>query len=155
MLGLRKLDFLLPSGAVLFGAGFASEWQAYFELWYNSVVYSHGFLVLALSLYLLWRQWAILKTYPLAPSVIGFSVLIATCLVLLLAKAADIKTIALLALPFVILSWGWALWGIAFIRLCGIPILILVYAAPIWDDFSIVFQVITVFANEFLLAIVD
>lgn len=155
MIVVRNKEYLLPLSILLFAVAFAPEWRSYFELWYHSIVYSHGFLVLALSLYLLWRQWPELRTRTISPSLIGFAALISSCLLILLAKAADIRTITLLLLPFVILSWGWALWGGAFIKLCGVPILILVYAAPIWDDFSPLFQVITVFANELLLSLVD
>jgi exosortase A len=152
---LEKMDYFLLVSILLFGVGFATEWQAYFELWYHSIIYSHGFLVLALSIFMFFRQWPELKTHALTPSIFGFFALIATCLVMLFAKAADIKTITLLALPFVALTWGWALWGLPFLKLCGVPILILVYAAPIWDDFSPVLQVITVFANDFLLSIFE
>jgi exosortase A len=152
---LKNLDYLLPISILVFAALFAPEWKAYFELWYTSIIYSHGFLVLALSIYLLWRQWPSLKAFSLAPSWLGFGALLTTCVILLLAKAADIKTITLMILPFVILSWGWSLWGLRFFRVCGIPVFILIYAAPIWDDFSPFFQSITVFANQLLLHAVN
>jgi exosortase A len=154
MYAFQKSDFVFPAITLVFGVLFAPEWIAFFDLWYNSIIYSHGFLVLGISLYLLWLQWPELKTWVLTPSLLGFAALAFCSFLLLYAKAADIKTITLLALPVVIVSWGWALWGIRFVRTCGVPILVLVYAAPIWDDFSPLFQEITVFANHILLSVV-
>jgi exosortase A len=134
---------------------FLPEWLEFFHLWYSGIIYSHGFLVLAAGGYLLFQVRNGLGSLVSRPSVLGFAALVFFCAVMLVAKAADIKTIRLLCLPFLIVSWGWSIWGWRFVRLAGIPICLLVFASPVWDDMSPIFQVITVAVNGFLLDIVD
>jgi len=136
---------------LFFGIVFFPEWEAYFELWNTSIVYAHGFVVFGAILFLLiWNRTAILELRP-DPSFIGLLGLIALCIIMLFAKAADIKTIKLLAVPFIIASWGWSIWGFDHMRKVGVPVLLLIFAAPIWDDMSPLFQAITVFFNRILL----
>ncbi|OAN92175.1 EpsI family protein [Marinobacter sp. EhC06] len=130
---------------------FLPEWLEFFELWYSGTIYTHGFLVLAASGYLLFQVRDSLASLERRPSKLGFAVLLFFCAVMLVAKAADIKTIRLLCLPFLIVSWGWAIWGPRFLKLAAIPVGLLIFASPIWDDMSPIFQAITVFVNGLLL----
>ncbi|MCA0911877.1 exosortase A [Marinobacter nauticus] len=130
---------------------FLPEWIEFFELWYSGTIYAHGFLVLAASGYLLFQVRDSLASLESRPSKLGFAALFFFCAVMLVAKAADIKTIRLLCLPFLIGSWGWAIWGARFLKLAGIPVGLLIFASPIWDDMSPIFQAITVFVNGLLL----
>jgi exosortase A len=133
---------------------FLPEWLEFFELWYSGTIYTHGFLVLAASGYLLFQVRDSLASLERRPSRLGFAVLFFFCAVMLVAKAADIKTIRLLCLPFLIVSWGWAIWGARFLKLAAIPVGLLIFASPIWDDMSPIFQAITVFVNGLLLGAV-
>lgn len=130
---------------------FLPEWLEFFVLWYSGTIYAHGFLVLAASGYLLFQVRDSLASLESRPSKLGFAALFFFCAVMLVAKAADIKTIRLLCLPFLIGSWGWAIWGARFLKLAGIPVGLLIFASPIWDDMSPIFQAITVFVNGLLL----
>ncbi|PPI84708.1 EpsI family protein [Marinobacter maroccanus] len=140
---------------LFFAIIFFPEWADYFELWDTSIVYAHGFLVFAAILFLLIQNRDEIIALPLNPSLIALLGLFALCAIMLVAKAADIKTIRLLAVPFIIACWGWAIWGFDYLRKAGVPVLLLVFAAPIWDDMSPLFQAITVFFNRFLLEIVN
>lgn len=133
---------------------FLPEWMEFFHLWSTATIYGHGFLVLGASCYLLYKAREDLASLSPSFSALGFAALTVTCLILLIGKAADIKTIRLLFLPFLILSWGWTIWGWNFLKLAGIPISLLVFATPIWDDMSPVFQALTVAVNGVLLGIV-
>ena len=138
-----------------FAVVFFPEWAAYFELWDTSIIYAHGFLVFGAILFLLILKRNEIFALRPAPSFTAFIALLALCGIMLIAKAADIKTIRLLVVPFIIASWGWTIWGFDYVRKVGVPVLLLVFAAPIWDDMSPVFQAITVFFNRFLLDMVS
>ncbi|WP_170005743.1 exosortase A [Marinobacter guineae] len=144
---------LLLSCTALFILAFLPEWHDFWILWRDSIIYQHGFLVLATIGYLLFKQRSKLFQMAFNPSTLGLLALISLSLVMLLAKAADIKTIRLGLLPFIALAWGYTLWGKAFLKNAGTPIILLVFATPIWDDFSFVFQNITVIANNALLSL--
>ncbi|MDI9245581.1 exosortase A [Marinobacter sp. CHS3-4] len=140
---------------IFFAIVFFPEWVAYFELWDTSIVYAHGFLVSGAILFLLILKRAEISALRPNPSLKAFLALLSLCAIMLIAKAADIKTISLLAVPFIIVSWGWTIWGFDYVRKVGVPVLLLVLAAPIWDDMSPLFQAITVFFNRILLDLVN
>lgn len=47
----RQYLWLLTVPLLVFGLW--AEWQTFFSLWYDSIIYNHGFLVLAGTLFLL------------------------------------------------------------------------------------------------------
>lgn len=149
---LRSQKSLLLLGTALFFIAFFNEWQDFWVLWRDNIIYQHGFLVLATTCFLLFKRRSELSEMAFRPSILGVAVLLGLAAIMLLAKAADIKTIRLALLPFVALTWGYTLWGRAFLKHAGTPILLLIFAAPIWDDFSFLFQAITVFANNIFLS---
>lgn len=149
--GLRPSAWLYPTFFLLM---FLPEWLEFFGLWYEGTIYTHGFLVLAASGFLLFKVQDILAALPRQQSALGFLALIFFCALMLVAKAADIKTIRLLTIPFLIIAWGWAIWGRKFLNVAALPIALLVFASPIWDDMSPIFQAITVAVNSVLLSIV-
>ncbi|MFE8071679.1 EpsI family protein [Marinobacteraceae bacterium S3BR75-40.1] len=148
---LRSQASLLILMLGLFAIAFWPELHDFFVLWETSIIYKHGFLVALVTGYLIYKQRSELVALPFNPSLAGLVALLALCAIMLLAKAADIKTIRLLLIPFIAVVWGYTLWGKAFVRVAGTPIMLLIFATPIWDDFSPVFQRITVAANTLLL----
>lgn len=133
---------------------FLPEWIEFFKLWYEGTIYAHGFLVLIAVTVLLFKVREGLDSLEVNPSWLGFLALCFFSIVMLLSKSADIKTIRLLCIPFLITSWGWAIYGPRFLKLAGVPIGLLIFASPIWDDMSPIFQAITVFVNSLLLQVV-
>ncbi|WP_421921549.1 exosortase A [Marinobacter salarius] len=132
-----------------------SEWQAFFSLWYDSIVYNHGFLVLAGTLFLLYLRRESLATLSINASPLALFLLAGASVVLLLSQAADIRVFRLLLVPLLIVFWGWSIWGTAFLKAAGGPIMLLVFGVPIWDDLSPLLQHITVFFNDIFLQIAD
>lgn len=130
-----------------------SEWADFFRLWYDAVIYAHGFLVLAGTLFLLARRRHSLAALRPRVSPLALALLAGASCVMLLAQAADIRAIRLLLVPIIITLWGWSIWGRDFVRVAGGPIMLLVFAVPFWDDLSPILQHITVFFNTILLAI--
>lgn len=130
-----------------------AEWTAFFNLWSSTVIYAHGFLVLAGVAYLLYRRRHSLAALTPGVSPMALVLLAGASCVLVLAQAADIRVIRLLLVPVIIILWGWSIWGRDFVRISGGPIMLLVFAVPLWDDLSPVLQHITVFFNTLLLGI--
>lgn len=129
-----------------------SEWKNYFDLWMDSYIYRHGFLVFAGTLFLLYQRRQRLNGLRTTLSSAGLIALIALSFMLLVAHAGNIKLARMLLLPFLIIAWGTSIWGKSFFTTAGPPIVLILFAAPFWDDLSPILQWITVAVDERLLA---
>lgn len=132
-----------------------TEWAAFFTLWYESLIYNHGFIVFGSTLFLLFKRKKALSRLRPHGSLLALVCLVGSISALILAQTADIRFIQLFVTPFVILFWGLTIWGKEFAKIAGGPIMLLLFAVPFWDDFSPPLQYITVFFNEILLNIAD
>ena len=110
-----------------------SSYSGIVDLWLRSDTYAHGFIVLPISLYLVWRirdrwQSVAVKPQPLAlPLVLG-------CLgAWLLGVISGVQALEHLAaitlLPLIV----WVVMGDAFTRLILFPLCFLIFAVPIGD----------------------
>jgi|25_taG_2_1085351.scaffolds.fasta_scaffold00113_5 EpsI family protein len=154
--GTSTVRSLTPLLAIAFLAiALWTEWAAFFSLWYESLIYSHGFIVFVGALFILFKRKDSLRQLRPQVSVFALICLAGSIGALVLAQTADIRFIQLFVTPFVILFWGWGIWGKEFAKTAGGPIMLLLFAAPFWDDFSAPLQHITVFFNEILLNIAN
>ncbi len=148
------LSFTLATIVTIIMA-YSSELQSFHQLWVDSYTYTHGYLTLAISLYLLSKLPMRQILLTAKPNVfILFSLLLAI-FAMLVASAGDIKTLQLLLLPILFLLSLGTYFGWKNTKLMTFPVLLLLFAAPIWDDFSPLFQIITVSVNQFLLWVFD
>lgn len=131
------------------------EWVDYFLLWNDSIIYHHGYLVAGGSLFLLYLRRQPLQNLKPTGSWVALPLLMGAIAILILSQAADIRVFRLLLAPVIIVLWGWTIWGFSFVRIAGGPVMLLVFAAPIWDDFSPLLQHITVFFNQIFLGMAD
>ncbi|MDC0661935.1 exosortase A [Marinobacter sp. SS21] len=131
------------------------EWRDFTLLWTDSIIYSHGFLVTASIGYLLLRKREAIRTLTVAPSVPALCLLTALTGVFLIVRFADIQVLRLLLAPMLILAWGTAIFGFAFTRIVAPPLLLILFATPIWGDISPLLQKITVWVNQGLLDVFD
>ena len=145
----KILASLLP---LLFIA-FFQEWKDYFELWANSYIYRHGLLVFASVLYLFYLRRDRFKRLEISFSRLSLAALIILSLLLLLAHAGNIKLIRMLLLPFLLIAWGGTIWGKPFLQTAGAPLLLILFAAPFWDELSPLLQWLTVAVDEGALAL--
>lgn len=131
---------------------FYQEWKDYFELWTNSYIYRHGLLVFPGTLFLLYLRGQNFKQLRVSFSRLGLAALVVFCLTLLLANAGNIKLVRMLLLPLLIIAWGTTIWGLPFTKTVGPPVLLVLFAAPFWDEFSPLLQWLTVAVDEGALA---
>ncbi|GAA0839772.1 exosortase A [Marinobacter szutsaonensis] len=130
-----------------------AEWLDFFGLWYESIIYTHGFLVLAGAIFVLFLRRHALAMLRINGSPLALFLLFGASIVLLLSQAADIRVFRLLLVPILIIFWGCSIWGKDFLKVAGGPILLLIFAVPVWDDLSPLLQHITVFFNNIFLRI--
>ncbi|MDK8464281.1 exosortase A [Marinobacter sp. SS13-12] len=149
------MRYLWLASIPLLTVGLWAEWQSFVHLWYDSIVYNHGFLVLGGVFFLLYQRRKTLADLKVTGSPLGLFLLAGATATLILSQAADIRVFRLMLAPMIILFWGWSIWGKGFVTTAGGPILLLIFAVPIWDDFSPLLQHITVFFNTILLQAFD
>jgi exosortase A len=139
----------------LFILAFYQEWHDYFQLWSTSYVYSHGFLVLGGSIYLLYQRRNELSRLPTSFYWPYLLALIGLAAIFLFAHSANIKLARMVLLPMLLVAWGATLWGRPFIRVAGMPIMLIIFGAPFWDDLSPALQWLTVLVDEKALALIS
>ncbi len=102
------------------------------EKWENQPEFSHGYLIPAISLYLVWRRREEIARAPRDPSTLGVWIAGASLAVLLLANLGAIKTVACYSLIMLLVGVVLAIWGTAVLRLVLFPIVFLVFAIPVF-----------------------
>lgn len=143
-----------PIFLILAALFLAPEWSDLIKVWWYNVIYSHGLVVLLAVVTLLWTRRRGLDANHFAPSYGWLLLLLGSTLVMVLARAAEILTLRALDLPFLLVFWGCAIWGQRFLRQAAPAIMLLMFAIPIWDDMSPIFQAMTVAANQVFLHLV-
>ena len=118
-------------------AVFAIFWQTSWSIvsiWIRSETFTHGFLILPISAYLIWQRRKDLLQYTPAPNWWGIPLLIGLGLVWLVAHSASVLVLEQLAMMAMIptLVWtvlGWQVtWAIAF------PLAFLIFAVPMGEE---------------------
>lgn len=116
--------------------------------------YSHGFLVLIVSLALTVRKWRATRPVPDLYSIWLLPLLAAAAVYLigslLLIEALQQIALVPLLIGTLLLVWGWRQTLPFFL-----PLGVLVFAIPVWDYLSWPLQLITVAVNQFLLSWLD
>lgn len=135
--------------AVTCGIIFQSSLQGIFGRWLKfDEAYSHGLLVLAITIYLLFRSLRAIWPLRLSPNILGFLALIGTAFVWALAQAMSIQVIEEFLVPFMLWLPFFSVYGWKQARLLIVPIGFLYFAIPFWDYLSMPLQLITVAVNE-------
>ncbi|MFQ5756761.1 MAG: exosortase A [Acidiferrobacterales bacterium] len=112
------------------------------QLWTGgNAKYSHGLLLLGLCLVIFWKRWVrILDDLSLQPHVLGICLLVITSLVWFLAQIAHVQIVQQLSLVFLVGFLVWALLGYQAVKSLAFPILLMLFAVPIWDSLNIYLQ---------------
>ncbi len=123
----------------IYGQTVATLW----DTWLHSAPYGHGFLVLPISLYLVWERRVEIIRIPPKPAVIGLGGLGILSFGWFIARVAGVEVgmqLMLVALPAgVVLTFlGWPA-----LRLLLFPIAYLVLAVPVWSVLIPVLQMNT------------
>jgi exosortase len=128
MVLLMLAGFLLPHREALTGM---------VRLWNHSPMYSYGWLVPAISLFLLWSRRDALRTVPAAPAPRYGGLVLAGWFVLLVAgKVAGNVLLQQIAIVVGVAGLVLAAFGARVLRATWVPIAYLLLAVPLWDGFT-------------------
>ncbi|NOY71765.1 MAG: EpsI family protein [Gammaproteobacteria bacterium] len=136
----------LPLLVVFFFIGyFYSDTFLYlFTQWsqYQVGGYDHGFLVVLISLYLLYDKRQQLFSVPLKGSYVGLFFVLATSFLWTVGNVSDVLVVQACSLLLILLAVVWAVCGFACLRVVAFPILYLIFAVPMWSFLSPPLQVL-------------
>ena len=99
--------------------------------WDTNIYYSHGYLMVPLSVWLVWRKWETLSTLPVMPSWAGVPVLLAGLFLFVIGVRAEILFFQGVSLLFVLAGIVYCLAGIKILKACLFPIGLLAYMIPL------------------------
>jgi len=117
--------------ALTFIAVFYPTWQSLFKSWMSSDQNSHGFLIVPLSIYFVWRKRKDLKSADIRPSWVAFPLVLFSLFVYLVAQYAEILTLKPLAMIFFIGSSIFFIFGIFVLKICLFPLFFLLFMIPV------------------------
>jgi EpsI family protein len=116
--------------------------------------YTHGWAVLAVTVWLMWRDRAALQTIAVRGSVIGWIGLVVLSTSWLVFYYAALLTPAMLLLPTLALAAIWAAGGMRLAHRAAFAVLCLYFALPIWDAIDLPLQSFTTAASVQLIGLV-
>ena len=116
--------------------------------------YAHGWVVLAVTIWLIWRDRANLTAVPLRPPVGGWLLVALGSVAWFIGYSAGLMAATVLALPMLVLVTVWAAGGMALTRRVAVPLLLLYAAVPIWEVFGGFLQCMTAEVNGWLASVV-
>jgi exosortase A len=128
----RGLPALAATIAVIVVA-FASTAVTMIDTWYRSVTYNHGFIVVPIAAWLVWRKRAELAALEPRPAPIVLPLAAALGLVWLAAQYGSVNTLAQFALVGMLVLAVPAVLGIAVARTIMFPLGFLFFAVPAGD----------------------
>jgi exosortase A len=101
--------------------------------WRVSDTYAHGFLIIPISVYLIWARRREVRAIVPKPDFIAFGLLAALGFVWLLAKLADVVVVQQYALVAMICAVVWGLLGRRVFGALFFPLMFLFFAVPVGD----------------------
>ena len=126
-----------------------------FQWWGDTgkTTYTHGFIIAALSLWLVIRQRESLAALPWAPSIRASLLVLTVAVMWLVAVRAGIELIHQMLLLAILWLSTWAVFGSRIALTLWRSIGYLIFAIPVWDQINSLLQAATVKAVAFLLAV--
>ena len=115
---------------------------------------AHGWLVLAVSAWLVWRDRAAYGTTALVPPAMGPLPVVVASATWLVGYNAGVLTLMIHVMPLLLLSVIWAVGGTGLARRAAFPALFLYFALPALEAASPVLQSLTAMVNGWATAAV-
>lgn len=109
--------------------------RAMVGLWRSSETYSHGFVVVPIALWLIWRRRAELAHLPVRPFWPALSLVAAAGFVWLLGRLADANVVQHFALVLLVVGAVPAVLGTKIARAMAFPLAFLLFAVPFGEAF--------------------
>ena len=106
-------------------------WKRLIMAWANSEEYSHGFFIVPLCGYILWRKREILAKIQVQPSSWGLGLVMLSLLLYLFAHFAEIMTVASFSIVLIIAGIIVYLYGFLMLKELLFPLFLLLFMIPI------------------------
>lgn len=103
------------------------------DIWWRSETFAHGFLILPISLWLIWNKRKTLATLQPVPNVWGIVPLLGLTILWLIANLVDILVIQQFALVAIVIVTVWTLLGNKVTRAIAFPLGFLFFAVPVGE----------------------
>lgn len=123
--------WLLLAAAIL--TAFAPTAVSIVMVWSNSVTYGHGFLILPIVGFMVWRRRGRLAGEPIHPSIWGGLAVVGAAILWFAGEIAGINVVRHFALAFMLQGTVLAVFGWRFVRVLLVPLLYLLFAVPFGD----------------------
>lgn len=102
-------------------------------IWWRSETFAHGFLILPISLYLVWTKRQALERMRPRPSWLGVAALLLGAAGWLLAHLVDVQVVEQLALVGMVIALVWAMLGWPVVWAIFFPLAYLFFMVPIGE----------------------
>lgn len=137
---------LLLSAIVMLLAYLAVFWPTLAKMeniWRHSETYMHGYLILPISLWLIWRKKHSLFSITPEPTFLPIFFILPVLILWLMAFAIDVNFVSQFAAVFYLQLMLWSLLGHKLIKKIWFPISFLIFMVPFGDAANPVLQQIT------------
>ncbi len=126
------------------------------ELWQDTDrrLYTHGWLVLAVTVWLIWRDRGKTASIRITPPIAGWCLVAIGSIGWLAGFNAGLLAVTMLALPLLALAAIWATAGKGVARRVAFAVLYLYFALPVWEPLNPLLQSLTTFVNLWLAQLV-
>ena len=126
------------------------------ELWQDTDrrLYTHGWLVLAVTVWLIWRDRTQLASIRVTPPTAGWCLVAIGSIGWLVGFNAGLLAMTTLAMPLLALTAIWATAGVGVARRVAFAVLYLYFALPVWELLNPLLQSLTTFVNLWLAQLV-
>lgn len=128
-----KAATLAGIGALLasFVAAYYPVWKDLVHTWNTTEEYSHGFFVVPICIYLVWKKRQAIQRIGLNPARSGLAIVLLTLATYVFANHAKISTLASLSLVLFLAGLILYLFGFAMLRVLLFPLSFLLFMIPI------------------------
>lgn len=134
---LPRWQVTLSAAVVLFAFLVAAFWptvSGMVHIWYNFETYTHGFLVLPISLWLVWHKRRHLAAYTPQPTPAFLVLTLGALVAWVLARLTGVAVVEQAAFVAVVVTVMAALVGGQVARFLAFPLLFLFFAVPMGED---------------------
>lgn len=106
-------------------------WKRLVMTWYSSDDYSHGFFIIPLCIYIIWRKKEVLTEIPKRPSSWGLAFVIFSLLLYLFANFAEIVTMASFSMILLLAGAVIYFYGFLMFKELLFPLFLLLFMIPV------------------------
>ncbi len=147
---------LMLLGLALLGIAYADTLASFHDRWSSTVLgYSHGYLLLLVGAYLIYRRRFELAATPVQPLHWMALPLLGVALFWLAGHVAHVRIAEQIALPALFWCWVTLIFGWRVGRIALFPFAILYMGIPLWDGLGLPLRQITVVVTQWFLNVMS